>query len=534
MQNIQALGKGFKLHGDKEYVIQDVLGHGGCGILYRATSIVMDGNIKQTHEYAIKEYFDKDCCRRLADGSVELTDASEEYKGDEFRAEAICLKDLKWHKNIVQVNEVFEQNGTFYYVMEYLDGTSLHSFVKEAMPEKEAITYIKDIALALDYLHSEKINHLDVKPDNIMVVKDPDSNRHRLVLIDFGLSKHFDKSGKKKKHQGYDGASSGYSPKEQYEGIEVFSPEADVYALAATLFFLLTASDPCNGKDMTSRYLHGNLPENISDRTFDALAGALNSDCKKRTSTVAAFFEELTGSPLTNSSASRGSEKKGRVTTERFETKKLKKKVSGISAFGDNNGKIIKICGIAAAVAIIAGLLIFVPKSCGNSKDKTQDDSTKVEEAVTAGTATTEGTETEEGGLESPTNDDEVSQVSDNNNSQPQSTNTDTSKPSKEESTPANKVETTQSVNKPAPQPEPKKIISSGTLDLGYATWTGGIKNGKPDGYGKMTFRQSHRLNSECTANAGDVFDGDYTSGKMDNGKLRRSNGEIETILGGD
>lgn len=526
MQNIQALGKGFKLHGNKEYVIKDVLGHGGCGILYHATSVVMDGNIKQTHEYAIKEYFDKDCCRRLADGSVELTDASEEYREirNEFRAEAVCLRDLKWHKNIVQVNEVFEQNGTFYYVMEYLDGMTLRSFVKNALPEQEAIACIKDIAFALDYLHSEKINHLDVKPDNIMVVEEPDTNKKRLVLIDFGLSKHFDKSGNKKKYQGYDGASNGYSPKEQYEGIEVFSPEADVYALAATLFFLLTASDPCNGKDMTSRFLHGNLPENISDRTFDALAGALNSDSSKRTSSVATFFEELTGSSLANSSANKSSEKRGGVATERFGTKK-KKKVGNTSASGDNNGNIIKICGTAVVVAIIAGVFFLVSKSCGDPKDETQDVPAEVENTGATGTEELETAE-EAPVPNHPELEENKPQVSDNTHTQPQSSNVN--------DLPINKVENT-TVTNPASQPvEPKNTISHGTLDLGYATWSGGVKNGKPDGNGKMTFKQSHRLNTECTANAGDVFEGDYTSGKVDFGKLRRSNGEIETILGGD
>ena len=60
MSELQTLEAGFVLHGDKEYKIESVLGHGGCGILYHATSVVLDGNIEQTHEYAIKEYFDKE------------------------------------------------------------------------------------------------------------------------------------------------------------------------------------------------------------------------------------------------------------------------------------------------------------------------------------------------------------------------------------------------------------------------------------------------------------------------------------------
>ena len=95
MKDTNVLEKGFILHGEKAYKIESVLGHGGCGILYYATSVVMDGNIEQTHEYAIKEYFDEDYCRRLDDGKVELVSDNEEYKTvrEEFRYEANCLKN---------------------------------------------------------------------------------------------------------------------------------------------------------------------------------------------------------------------------------------------------------------------------------------------------------------------------------------------------------------------------------------------------------------------------------------------------------
>ena len=66
MNNIKTLEIGFILHGEKEYKIGSVLGHGRCGVSYYATSIVMDGNIEQTHDYAIKEYFDIECCHRDA------------------------------------------------------------------------------------------------------------------------------------------------------------------------------------------------------------------------------------------------------------------------------------------------------------------------------------------------------------------------------------------------------------------------------------------------------------------------------------
>ena len=347
MSELQTLEAGFVLHGDKEYKIESVLGHGGCGILYHATSVVLDGNIEQTHEYAIKEFFDKECCRRVSDGRVELVNEGEEYRvvREEFRAEANCLKNLKPHKNIVRVNEVFEDNGTFYYVMEYLKGKALRQYAKERLTEKEAINIIMPIAKALDYLHSEYINHLDVKPDNIMMVNE--GNSLRPILIDFGLSKHFKKNGEPKGGQGYDGISEGYSPKEQYGGIRRFSPQTDVYSLAATLFFLLTNSDPCSGKEMNSRYLWKSLPDSISDKIANALNNALNPDINKRTQDVATFYDELTGKPLHSVN---------RVATSKLKTKKQDNRIIDKDRWWKT---IVILLGI---VAIMILAIIFWPK----------------------------------------------------------------------------------------------------------------------------------------------------------------------------
>ena len=508
MNNIQFLEIGSILQGKKEYLIKNVLGHGGCGILYYATSVVLDGNIKQIHEYAIKEYFDKDCCRRVAGGFVEVNDNSEEYKEirEEFRSEANCLKNLH-HDNIVQVNEVFEQNGTFYYVMEYLKGITLRASVVEPLSEKDAINYIKDVAFALDYLHSQHINHLDVKPDNIMLVDDG-TDKKRCVLIDFGLSKHFDKNGKSKGRQGYDGASDGYSPKEQYEGIDVFTPEADVYSLAATLFFLLTAKDPCSGKDMTGKYVYKNLPDEIDESTAQALINALNPDCSKRTDSIETFYSDLTGKPL---------HVKGGTKTKKVKKKKTDEE--GHNSITDllSNKRVIIV--LVSVLAIVIMVLVF-PDSCQKKEIPTPDiempsvdpqsevnDNTTqpVDEHTSPGTPQESPAET----IETPSKPNSNNNQTSNSASSPTSNNTSSSVDSSD-----------------------KDKIKNKSLDLGYATWKGGVKNGKPDGVGIMTFRKAHKLDSETLAEPGDKFDGSFTDGQLDVGKLIRQNGETITIIG--
>ena len=75
------------------------------------------------------------------------------------------------HPNIVRVTDVFEENGTAYYVMDYIDGHSLQEIVKEkgTLDESQAVGYIKQVAEALKYVHGLNRLHLDVKPGNIMI-----------------------------------------------------------------------------------------------------------------------------------------------------------------------------------------------------------------------------------------------------------------------------------------------------------------------------------------------------------------------------
>ena len=88
------------------------------------------------------------------------------------------------HNNIVRVTDKFEENGTAYYVMDYISGKSLNAIVEERgyLSEQEAIGYIRQVSDALDYVHSSNRLHLDVKPHNIMV----DGNG-KAILIDFAF-----------------------------------------------------------------------------------------------------------------------------------------------------------------------------------------------------------------------------------------------------------------------------------------------------------------------------------------------------------
>ena len=232
------------------YTVVRVLGVGGFGITYLVETVVMLGNIPAKTHLAIKEHFISSMCSRGADGrSVEFSAPVEptvKKSRQAFVKEARRVHDLGIdHANIVRINEVFEANNTAYYVMEYLDGETLEQYVmrRGALPYLEVESLIKPLAETMALLHKNHLTHYDIKPQNIILTLDHEK-RIRPVLIDFGLAKHYDRHGDATSTAGVAGYSVGFAPPEQYAGLTNFTPEADVYALAATMLYCLTGEIP--------------------------------------------------------------------------------------------------------------------------------------------------------------------------------------------------------------------------------------------------------------------------------------------------
>lgn len=295
----------------REYTITEVLGQGGFGITYKATSVVeiAYGNIvqKTTMQFAVKEFFMKDCCDRYPDGRMRYSNPVKESVEDglhSFISEARRLNNIcHLNHNIVGVNEVFEANNTAYFVMEYLDGGDLRQLLSQnggkGLREDQALAIIQPIVEAMQAVHKEKILHLDIKPDNI-VLRRVDDGSSDPVLIDFGLSIHFNKQGNVTSTKKTGGFSEGYSPKEQYAPIQKFAPEMDVYSLAATLLYLLTGKDPVGAFDMKKGDVEETLSRHgvkLSATTLRALVHALQPEKEARTKDMETFLKELTAVP---------------------------------------------------------------------------------------------------------------------------------------------------------------------------------------------------------------------------------------------
>ena len=282
------LSSGFLLQCGK-YRIESVLGQGGFGITYLAEQTGLERKV------AIKEFFMRDVCNREPDTSY----VSVPSQGSRELVERFLVKFIKEarmiaamdDRHIINIYDVFEENGTAYYVMEYLNGGSLNAVIPAGgFSESVALGYIRQIADALRYIHEEKhVLHLDVKPSNVLLRKNGD-----LVLIDFGISKHYDNDGGFQTSSSPVGVSRGYAPLEQYNsgGLSHFSAATDVYSLGAVLYCLLTGQTPPDANIVLNAGLPG-ISSAVSDHVKTAVRTAMQPRRPDRPQSVGEFMEML-------------------------------------------------------------------------------------------------------------------------------------------------------------------------------------------------------------------------------------------------
>lgn len=295
INNIQALDPGTIISsGTTTYTIKEILGSGAFGITYLATGQIKIGNIPLEVPFAIKEHFMQSCFRNKNGTTVLCTPGSKEdveLSRKDFLTEAKRLQQLcNKTKHIVKVNEAFESNGTAYYVMEYLSGGSMKACTKQ-----QAVDYMLQIAEAVKVLHDNRVLHLDIKPSNVILKVDEDTSDTYPVLIDFGITKHFDDSGKPTTTPNSKGASPGYAPIEQYDDVTTFSPAIDIYAMGATLFYMLTGKNPPNASKLCydNKVLRESLSQARCGEFIPFITKAMAPNYHDRFGDVNAFKEAL-------------------------------------------------------------------------------------------------------------------------------------------------------------------------------------------------------------------------------------------------
>ena len=282
------LSQGTLLQNGK-YEIVRYISSGGFGCTYEAKHVLFGKSV------AIKEFFVKDFCNRdsgtksIYVASKSMVSLVEKLRG-KFIAEAQALFEMN-HPNIVRVTDVFEENGTAYYVMDYINGSTLDGIIKSrgALAESEALHYISQVSKALKYVHDRNRLHLDIKPANIMVDADG-----FVVLIDFGVSKQYDEVDNANTST-LVGSTPGYAPIEQSgAGLAKFYPATDIYALGATLYKALTGITPPQATLIASGESElPPLPATITSATRKAVEAAMRIQRSKRPQSIEEFLSLL-------------------------------------------------------------------------------------------------------------------------------------------------------------------------------------------------------------------------------------------------
>lgn len=225
---------GTKISG--RYIVGRSLGEGGFGITY----IGFDERLNR--RIAIKECYPSGVANRVNDGSsrIIITRGKENFfdrTKQNFMDEARSVAQFTNEEGIVDIYDYFEENGTAYIIMEYLEGITLKQHLKRRgpMPETKLISLLTPVMKSLYNMHNSKIIHRDISPDNIMY-----TTSGKLKLMDFGAARFFANEDKELsvilKH--------GYAPEEQYRSNGKQGPYTDVYSLCATIYYCITGKPP--------------------------------------------------------------------------------------------------------------------------------------------------------------------------------------------------------------------------------------------------------------------------------------------------
>ena len=207
------------------FEIEDELGRGGMGVVYRARQISADRVV------ALKVV--------RTDVLESMPLASRASTLERFKHEAQAAAKLE-HDNLVTVYEVGQAAGLCYYAMKYVEGRSLYDMLRDGpLENRRAARYLEPIARALHLAHAKGILHRDLKPHNILV----DQHSDRPLLADFGLAKFVERQQDLTLAGEVMGTPSYMSPEQALDPAHV-KASADIYSLGATLYHVITGRPP--------------------------------------------------------------------------------------------------------------------------------------------------------------------------------------------------------------------------------------------------------------------------------------------------
>lgn len=293
---------GTKLHSG-EYLVGKVLGKpGGFGITYLAWDTRLDIKV------AIKEYLPFQIAARASDGtsvSIHTQDYMPDFEFglEKFLEEAKTLAQFR-HPNIIRVMNFFRENGTAYMVMDYLEGESLAEYLVRVgkLTGPDAVALFLPLLDGLSHMHAKNVLHRDIKPSNIYL-----THEGQAILLDFGSARQMLRERSRSLTAV---VTPGFAPWEQYHRKGNQGPWTDVYACAATLYFMLTGVVPPDGGERAigdDMVPIETLVPDIEESISHALSWALLVNIEERTQTADIFQQDLSQNFMKQSSENRNS-----------------------------------------------------------------------------------------------------------------------------------------------------------------------------------------------------------------------------------
>lgn len=344
------------------YRVDGYLASGGFGKTYLAH------NVKFQEIVAIKEFFLKGSMMRDVDGksvfvcNEDEADQIHEYLNS-FYDEASRMHNIS-HPNIVKVHDIFEENNTAYYVMDYIEGKPLDKIIEEnqrPFNTEEVRNVVTQVLDALETIHGMGLWHLDVKPNNIML-----DERGKATLIDFGTSKQMDLKTGTQITSAALAFTPGFAPLEQQDyNPRLIGPWTDLYSLGATIYNMITNQDPPSISEIN---LNGakafNFPKDANESLKTLTLWLMSPQIENRPQLVSDVKGFLKNADFSNNASAQG---QGRIST------------LNLGHLGVNNSQdtdttariekskkpiVVAVLAFLAALILAIGIIYLIQKGC--------------------------------------------------------------------------------------------------------------------------------------------------------------------------
>lgn len=284
--------------GEYPYRILETISADSQGYTYHARINGPADDRNKGKDVVVREHFMSLCSERGADGKtvetpIDILSTVKDCLHGFEQASELRMQIASRHSSVINVIDSFKANSTVYYVVDYLDGETLEEYVlnRGKLDIIEAISLLTPVIDAVERFHAAHSLHADITPRHMRFTTK--GGKRILVLFNLYNTIHFNEDGSKIWYVQPSACDDGYAAPEQYGEIEHFTPQTDVYSLAATLAFMITGEHVPDSRHLDEASLREFLPPTLPETYASALVHAMEQDIPMRTQSTMDFLSEL-------------------------------------------------------------------------------------------------------------------------------------------------------------------------------------------------------------------------------------------------